>query len=115
MMLYITCALLVIYYDTIYAMQDKEDDKAIGVKSITLLGTFKNVLQGMNVLLVIVLCLYAYCLWVKKPIIFAVVYTFFVIILLILQQRLYLPRKDFLGFFNSAKVIFGFMAIGLYG
>lgn len=64
--IYLGSALWVIGYDTIYALQDREDDAIVGIKSSAIrLG--KNVKAGVAVLYFGAVLLWAIGLWLLRP------------------------------------------------
>jgi len=64
--LYAGCISWVVGYDTIYALQDTEDDALVGIRSSALaLGA--NVRFGVLVFYVLALGLWAFAIWTKRP------------------------------------------------
>ena len=66
LLLYAGCICWVIGYDTIYALQDKEDDALVGVKS-SALALGRHARAGIFVFYLLALLLWAAAVWRERP------------------------------------------------
>ena len=66
LLLYAGCVCWVIGYDTIYALQDKEDDALVGVKS-SALALGRHARAGIFVFYILAILLWAAAVWRERP------------------------------------------------
>lgn len=70
--LYAGCIFWVLGYDTIYALQDREDDALIGIGS-SALSMGRHVRGGVTLCYLVALALWAYAIWQVRPQLLALV------------------------------------------
>ncbi|MEM7779703.1 MAG: 4-hydroxybenzoate octaprenyltransferase [Pseudomonadota bacterium] len=70
--LYAGCICWVIGYDTIYALQDREDDALVGIKS-SALRMGKKVQVGVGSFYIATIALWGFAIWLYRPDLFALV------------------------------------------